>query len=218
MFSLKCSLRALRHPQPYLCSVADKYFVVQDPYCYPGLDVLRNKAGITDPIALQQCEAHHTSARIEQFLPDYHDFSLAALQKIHFFLFQDLYDWAGQLRSVDISKGATRFANVMQIEREAKLLFSHLQAENLLLGLPLPQFVERIAHYYGELNVIHPFRDGNGRAQRLFFELLAINAGYTFHWNRISADDWLQANIAAYYCKPLPLQQLMYQALRAIAP
>lgn len=196
--------------------MSDKYFVGDDPYCYPAINVLRNKAGITDPIELQQSEAQHTSARIEQYIPEYSDFSLAKLQKIHFFLFQDLYEWAGQLRTVDISKGATRFANVMQIEREANLLFTRLQVENLLLDLPLPQFVERIADYYCELNVIHPFRDGNGRAQRLFFELLAINAGYTFNWNSISAEAWLQANIAAYYCKPMPLQQLMYQALRVI--
>lgn len=105
---------------------------------------------------------------------------------------------------------------MMHIEREANALFARLQKEDCLLGLPTPQFVERIADYYCELNVIHPFRDGNGRAQRLFFELLAINAGYTFNWAGISADAWLQANIAAYFCKPLPLQEIMRQALSLI--
>jgi cell filamentation protein len=92
---------------------------------------------------------------------------MSALRAIHFHIFQDIYCWAGELRTVDISKGSTRFANISRIEPEADKLFRLLEQENHLIGLPREQFLTRLAHYYGELNVIHPFRDGNGRAQRL---------------------------------------------------
>lgn len=121
-----------------------------------------------------------------------------------------------QLRTVDISKGGTRFANVSRVEPEADKLFRQLAQENYLVDLPREQFVTRLAHYYCELNVIHPFRDGNGRAQRLLFEVIGINAGYMLDWELISRAEWLEANIAAYNCRLDPLMALLDQALTPI--
>ena len=142
-------------------------------------------------------EVELSHARIECFEPNFDDISLGALQANHFYLFQDVYDWAGELCTVDISKGATRFASVNRIEAEAEKLFRQLEQENNLIGLPRGQFVARLAHYYCELNVIHPFRDGNGRAQRLMFEVIGINAGFELRWEPIGRAEWLEANIAA---------------------
>lgn len=83
--------------------------------------------------------------------------------------FQDLYDWAGQLRTVDISKGSTRFCNVQRIEPEASKLLAKMAMANYFVGLPRNQLIESLADFYNELNVIHPFREGNGRVSRLFF-------------------------------------------------
>jgi cell filamentation protein len=193
--------------------MADKYGVTQDIYCYSGTDVLINKLHITEQDALTAAELTFTEYRIEEFVPNFDTFSLATLQSIHFFLFQDLYDWAGQLRTVDISKGNTLFANVRFFETEAHKLFRQLKQENFLNQLPENQFIQRLAHYYSELNVIHPFRDGNGRAQRILFEAIAINAGYEIHWQAIQTDEWLPANIAAFYCKLEPLTALLQRSI-----
>jgi cell filamentation protein len=139
--------------------MSDKYGTDQDgQYCYADSDVLINKLGITEEDALEAAEIELTQARINQYEPDFDNISLSALRTIHFHLFQDLYDWAGDLRTVDISKGNTRFANVSRIEPEADKLFRQLAHENHLTGLSREQFVARLAHYYCELNVIHPSR------------------------------------------------------------
>jgi cell filamentation protein len=137
--------------------MSDKYGAGQNgQHCYPDSDVLINKLGLTDEQVLEAAEIELTQARIDQYEPDFDDISLPALRAIHFYLFQDLYDWAGEFRTVDISKGSTRFANVNRIESEADKLFRQLAQEDYLAGLPREQFVTRLAHYYCELNVIHP--------------------------------------------------------------
>ena len=197
--------------------MAGKYGTGEDSqYCYPNSNVLINKLGITDPHALEVAEVALSQARIEQFNPNFDDFSLAALCAIHFHLFQDLYEWAGELRTVDISKGETRFATVNRIRPEADKLFRQIKQDNNLVGLPRAQFIARLAYYYSELNVIHPFRDGNGRAQRMMFELLGINAGYEVRWEPISRAEWIHANIAAYNCQLDLLTDLLDRTLTPI--
>jgi len=197
--------------------MSDKYGTGQDKqYCYPDSNVLINKLGLTDGDALEAAEVDLTQARLGQFEPNFDDISLGALCAIHRDLFQDLYEWAGTLRMVDISKGSTRFANVGRIEPEANKLFGLLAQENHLIGLPREQFLARLAHYYSELNVIHPFRDGNGRAQRLLFEVISINAGYALRWEPIGRAEWVEANIAAYNCRLDLLTALLDRALTPI--
>jgi cell filamentation protein len=194
--------------------MSDKYGTGTDKqYCYTNSGVLINKLGLTDECALEEAEVELTQARIEQFDPNFDDISLAALRGIHRYLFQDIYDWAGELREVDISKGATRFANITRIEPEANKLFRGLANENYLVDLSRKRFVARLAHYYCELNVVHPFRDGNGRAQRLLFEVISINAGYLLRWEPIGRTEWLHANIAAYNCQLEPLMSLLDRTL-----
>jgi len=190
--------------------VPDKYGVGGDThYCYANSNVLINKLGITDEDGLEVAEVELTQTRIEQFEPDFDDISLSALRAIHRHLFQDVYRWAGELRTVDISKGGTRFANVTRIEPEANKLFRQLKEENYLVNSSRKSFVSRLAHYYSELNVIHPFRDGNGRAQRLLFEVISINAGYALRWEPLSRSEWLDANIDAYNCRMDSLEALL---------
>jgi cell filamentation protein len=198
---------------------ADKYGVGPDKDWYSGSGVLVNLLGIEDGTALAEAEVAFTQLRLEQYdYPMLQEFSLQTWKNIHFYLFQDVYVWAGELRSVDISKGMTRFATLSRIEPEANKLFSALQQERYLVGLPRRQFVERAAYYFGELNVIHPFREGNGRAQRLLFENLAIGAGYQFRWNLIDASLWIPANEAAFYGRPQLLTDLFEQAVSEIPP
>jgi cell filamentation protein len=197
--------------------MSDKYGTEQDKqYCYPDSGILINQLGITNEADLEAAEVDLTQTRIEQFEPNFNDISFSALCGIHRFLFQDIYRWAGQIRSVDISKGDTRFANMARIEPEANKLFLQLKQENYLHNLSRTQFIARLAHYYCELNIIHPFRDGNGRTQRLMFEIICINVGYEVDWNSIERSEWITANIAAYHGQLGTLAQLFNRAITEI--
>jgi cell filamentation protein len=137
------------------------------------------------------------ASEIDFELPPY---NLAYLQQIHRYLFRDVYDWAGEIRTVDISKADTRFCNVNRIEPEANKLFLALSKANWLEGLERSALVRAAAEFFGDLNVIHPFREGNGRAQRILFEHIIVNAGYEIDWWVVGESEWIQANIDAVVC------------------
>ncbi|WP_198298395.1 Fic/DOC family protein [Bordetella genomosp. 8] len=126
-------------------------------------------------------------------------FDLAHLQAIHRHLFKDIYAWAGDIRSVDITKGSTRFASHEQIVSYAPQITRKLAQEQFLKGLTPSIFSARAGHYLGELNVLHPFREGNGRSIREFIGQLARGAGYDIDWRAIERDEMTQAAIEAYH-------------------
>jgi cell filamentation protein len=178
----------------------DKYGAGQDPYCYPGTGVLRNLIDIHDDeiLAVAEREITMVAANEIEFIPPPYD--LKHLCRIHAQLFGDLYDWAGELRTIDIAKGGTRFCWVSRIRPEANKIFERLKQANWFEGLSRTALVPLIAEFYGDLNMVHPFREGNGRAQRLLFEHLIINAGYQIDWWPVSEAEWLQANIDSVDC------------------
>ncbi|MFV0889030.1 Fic/DOC family protein [Metapseudomonas otitidis] len=180
--------------------MVDKYGVGQDPYCYPGTSVLRNRLGLTDGDALSEAERTLSSiaaSNIEFIAPPY---DVVALKRIHQQLFRDVYDWAGELRTVDISKGNTHFCNVSRIEPEAEKIFHGLAQANWFEGFDRNHLVPAVAEAFGDLNMIHPFRDGNGRAQRILFEFIIINAGFELSWWAVDEHEWIRANIDAVVC------------------
>jgi cell filamentation protein len=126
-------------------------------------------------------------------------FDLPHLCAIHRYLFQDVFPWAGELRRVGLSKtGGAAFAAPMHIASALNRTFIALRQENLLHGLDRLTFCQRAAFYLGEINAVHPFREGNGRTQREFIRQLAANAGYTLSWAGISPADNLAASIASH--------------------
>ena len=108
-----------------------------DVYCIPGTAVLKNKAGIKNQDLLDNYEADFTAIRILELsqTPVEGNFNLAHLCKIHEYLFQDVYEWAGEIRSVDIIRGDSRFCNVRQIQSYSNTVFSALAAEKYLNNL-----------------------------------------------------------------------------------
>jgi cell filamentation protein len=162
---------------------------------------LRNRFGITDAEALKRIEATLTAIRATQLeaQPLRGPFDLNHLRAIHRFLFQDVYIWAGELRQVDIFKDASRFAHYAFLEEQANKLFSQLAAERHLRDLPTEQWTTRASYYLGELNALHPFREGNGRTQRAFFSALAREAGYRLRWDLISAERMVEASIRSLF-------------------
>jgi len=120
------------------------------------------------------------------------------LRAIHRHLFGDVYEWAGELRNIDISKGGSKFAHHGHLESAAAPVFKELAKENNLAGLDPERFSERAAHYVGELNALHPFREGNGRAQREFIGHVAQANGYSIAWENVSQPRMLEATIESF--------------------
>lgn len=188
--------------------MVDKYGTGQDLYCYPGTSVLRNKFDLYEDEALQEAErmlSEIAASEIEFELPPY---DLAYWQRIHHKLFSQAYSWAGELRTIDISKGDTRFCTVTRVEAEAQKLFSKAEKAAWFGEISRLELVREVAEFYGDLNMVHPFRDGNGRSQRILFEHLVINTGFEISWWAVDQAEWTQANINAVNCD--------YRALRDI--
>jgi len=192
----------------------DKYDASNDHYCYPNTTVLKNKLEITDEKRLEEAEREITKTStldVKASNPPYH---LEYLQHIHATLFSELYDWAGKIRVVNISKGGTSFCVAHRIIPEIGKLFKKLEGENYLQNLSYNDFVMKLAEYYAEFNMIHPFREGNGRVQRLFFEHLAAFNGYALDWESISQDDWIKANIDGFHVQYQSLAEIFERVLK----
>lgn len=182
-----------------------------DGYVYPGTSVLRNKADIRDQLALDAFEADATAVRMLELLekPLVGQFDFVHLCSIHHHLFQDVYEWAGLIRTVDISREGSRFAHVPMIEGYLRGELGRLPSENWLRGLGPAVFVKRLAHYMGEINAAHPFRDGNGRTQRVFCSLLAEQAGYFIDFESVDQARMYGVMVASFKGNAEPLETLL---------
>lgn len=189
-----------------------------DHYIDPKSGVLRNRLGITDEALLEVTEADFVAERARELSqsPLEGRFDLTHLQAIHRYLFGDVYDWAGQLRTIDISKGGNVFAHHAYIAAAAAAIFKQLAKEQRLAGFAPIAFSGRAAHYLGELNALHPFREGNGRAQREFISHLAHANGYYIAWEDMKRADMLQASIEAFKGDSSKLAGLIHASLTII--
>jgi cell filamentation protein len=173
------------------------YDAADDPYTYENSTVLVNKLDLRDQAELDAFEAEISTARAQEPLPE-GELDFAHLKSIHHHLFQDVYNWAGQSRTVRISKGGNPFCFPENIENQATKLFDDLQHADNLRNLDALTFASRAAHFLAELNAIHAFREGNGRSQFSFFALLAARAGHTLDFERLDPDEMLEAMIASF--------------------
>lgn len=192
----------------------DKYGVGQDTYCYPGTRILRNRLDIVDAGRLSDAERDLSAiaaGRIE-FQPAPYD--LAYWQGLHRQLFEDVYAWAGMLRSVDIAKEQTRFCTATRIVAEADRLFAQAARNDWFENLPRLELIPAVAELFGELNMIHPFREGNGRAQRVLFDHLIIHTGHMVDWTSVLPDEWKAANISAVHCDYQPLEAIFRRCIQ----
>lgn len=165
--------------------------------CYPGTAILINKFDIRDEAKLNEVETVLVSARSAEWItaPAANTFDFAHYKAIHRFLFSDLYDWAGQIRAVNISKKGTVFCPAENIERQASLTFRRPKEQNYLRGLPRNEFIEELTDFYCSTNYLHPFREGNGRTQRVFLTQLVRNAGYDLNWSEVDGELLMIATI-----------------------
>ena len=180
------------------------YDAIDDPYTYKDSTVLINKLDLSDQQKLNEFEAEISSARADEPLPE-GALDFAHYKAVHHHLFQDVYEWAGKIRTVRISKGGNPFCFPENIEGQAAILFGDLKAQDYLRNLSSQDFADRAAHFLAELNVIHAFREGNGRSQLTFFTLLADYAGHSLDLSRLDPDAFLGAMIASFDGDEAPL-------------
>ncbi|MGN0526345.1 MAG: Fic/DOC family protein [Acutalibacteraceae bacterium] len=167
--------------------------------CYEGTTCLINKFNIKDESVLRDLETTVTFGKITEYTlnPLFNSFDVNHYKAIHKYLFSDIYDWAGEYRTVDMSKKGTSFADAQSIENLMNECFSRLRALNYFQELDLNDFVENIVDFYCVTNMIHPFREGNGRTQRLFLTQLINLNNYTIDLSEINTDELIVATIQA---------------------
>jgi cell filamentation protein, protein adenylyltransferase len=173
------------------------YDAVDDPYTYEDSTVLINKLILREQAELDDFEAEISAARAKEALPE-GNLDFAHYCAVHRHLFQDAYEWAGKPRTVRMSKQGNPFCFPEHIEAQASTLFAELKARNHLKALPPNEFAEHAAHFLAELNAIHAFREGNGRAQLTFFALLADRAGHPLDLEKLDPAAMLNAMIDSF--------------------
>ena len=188
--------------------MSDKFGDGRDPYFYAGRNVMSNRLGIHQAKQLEEAADEVPARRAATLELGPVARGLPHRCAIHRHLSQDIFEWAGEIREVNIYQGDTRFCNFDYIENEGNALMQALEDEDYLVGLEPDAFVARLAHYYCEINVLHPFRTGTGRAQRVFFEQLALHAGYSLDWRDVDVDEWRAANQAGAMGDLAPLEKI----------
>ena len=163
-----------------------------DPECYSGTSVFINLPAITDSKELRTVEASYSAIRELELMGGSVSFPLTFdfdhLRIIHWYLFQDVYAWAGAIRSYPMRKSGDEFADPKDFGKWSGLYFGEIAEDNYLQGCSEPDYVaKRIAYYLGTINLIHPFPEGNGRVQRLFLSQLLLNTPFMVDWHNFSS-------------------------------
>lgn len=184
-------------------------------YCYPpDHTVLKNRLDLRDAKALDRAERRLVYLRQAEDIPD-GDFDLAHLCAIHRHLFQDIFDWAGQIRTVEISKNGNQFQFQRFIETGMADVYRRIQAHDYLRSLEPDDFAGLASEILGDINYVHPFREGNGRAQLHFIKQLAARAGHDLDLTKIEKDAWMEASRQAHQTNYQPLSQRLRETIRA---
>lgn len=192
-----------------------------DPYTYEGTEVLRNKFGITDPLAAHELETRVSHQRLVELSdhPVAGEFDFAHLQAMHRRVYSDLWDWAGQIRTVDTGTTNTGLAHRRPefIQDQARIVFGGIKEDNYLQGMDQATIADRLAYHWGETTALHPFRDGNTRSQRLFFHQLTTEQDGSIDWYAINAemDQFKHARLVAPAGNHEPLRDVLAPTLRA---
>ena len=156
-------------------------YTTSDPAFDKTHGVLKNKLDLTDAQALENAETHALILAYDQAAQSYsdnHAFTAADVCRLHEMFLGDIYSWAGTYRTIDLSSPDIRWCHAAFIAREMQRFDDMLQkATPLSSNLSCEDIIATIAEIHGELIVIHPFRDGNGRTTRLLCDLLFMQAG-----------------------------------------
>jgi len=189
--------------------------IIRSIYFYRDCDVLVNNLGVKDEKLLIALEEDLTSHRLAELSdePLNGHFGVAHLKNMHKYIFQDVYPFAGKFREEDIWKGNTFFCKSQFIRQALEELLEKLKAEKFLVGLEPIEFSKCAAVYMAELNMIHPFREGNGRTIREFIRCLALKCGYIVDWSLVDSQMLLMASIISADKNCVPLADCLYETI-----
>ena len=171
-----------------------------DPYLDPNNGIFHNRLGLTTSKSLFSAEADITAWKLMELqqIKISGNYDLEHLKRFHYYIFSELYSRAGEVRQIEIAKKEDFFCRTAVIPIYSKNLFSKLQGEKCLKGLQKEDFVNRLTYYLSEVNALHPFREGNGRTQRAFFQQLSSEAGYRLSFLRVSPKENKEAFRTAF--------------------
>jgi len=177
--------------------MSDFYEARNSVYCYKDSNVLKNKLDIKDAELLEDIERKLVIAKLFELRQNTKigKFDIEHFVGIHRYLFEDIYPFAGLFRTENIAKGHFSFAGWEFIENELRRLLNELRQDDYLQDLNKEEFIKKLSYYMAELNVLHPFRDGNGRTIREFIRQLAFYNGYVLDLQEIEPEDMLNASI-----------------------
>ncbi|OBX79649.1 Fic/DOC family protein [Haemophilus aegyptius] len=189
-----------------------------DPYIDEN-GVLINKKGIKDEFELDRVEraSSYMKALDLDRNPIKGKFDLKHLQDIHKHLFGDIYPFAGKIRDGYLQKGQQDFTMGYRIIPQAEKLFTQLKNEQFLKKTEPAKIAGRLAYYMGEINAIHPFREGNGRAQRIFISQLAKEAGFELTFSKSTKEEMINASIQAHRCDYKGLESIIEKGLTPLS-
>ena len=198
-------------------SIDDLYENRHSIYCYPNTNILINKLNIKNSKLLQKYEAKITAAKLLSLRQKgiIGNYDVHHIKNIQLYLFEDIYPFAGKFRTENIGKGAFRFAEWQYIESELTKLLENLKSENYLANIGKNELSQKLAYYMAELNVLHPFREGNGRTIREFIRELALKNGYTLNLMNSDPTQFLEASIKSIV-ETDDLSKLIFKCLEII--
>ena len=194
----------------------DVYTTVQSIYCYPDSNVLKNKLNIRDLRELKDVEEKFVAIKqlvlLQKPIPG--RFTINHLLRIHRFLFEDVYPFAGHIRREQISKGETLFFPPDLIKRELRRVFGEIHETGMLQEKKPQRQIQHLSHVMAELSIIHPFREGNGRSIREFIRCMAQVYGLTLNWGNADQDTMMDAAIASVY-DDMAFCEILHQCLES---
>lgn len=174
------------------------YDAINSRYTYKNSSVLKNKLNITTEEQLKEYETKMVALKLASI--DKADFKRTYdeehLKAIHKYLFEDVYDFAGQYRLENITKDNFIFSQYQYIDENIKEVFKKTNIQSLE-DLPFEELIIKLSDFMTDLNVLHPFREGNGRATREFIREFLDKLGFEINWFEIDYNDILRASMLA---------------------
>ncbi len=174
------------------------YDAINSRYTYKNSSVLKNKLNITTEEKLKEYETKMVALKLASI--DKADFKRTYdeehLKAIHKYLFEDVYDFAGQYRLENITKDNFIFSQYQYIDENIKEVFKKTNIQSLE-DLPFEELIIKLSDFMTDLNVLHPFREGNGRATREFIREFLDKLGFEINWFEIDYNDILRASMLA---------------------
>ena len=176
------------------------YNAINSKYTYKGTDVLKNKLDIKDEELLKEYETRIVAFKIATIstmtlsMP----YTPERLKFIHKYLFEDVFYFAGEYRQENITKDNFRFSEYEYIEDNIRQIFEKVNIDEMK-KMSFTDFIKRISYIMTELNVLHPFREGNGRTIRELVREICFDRGYVIDWYEINHDDILRASKKAIF-------------------